>query len=249
MTKDVKATLLERRSVRRYEREPVSDEDLAFIREAIRNTPTSYNGQQFSVIEVTDQVVKEKLAEIIGQKQLKTAAIDMLFLSDFNKIRVAAEAKNLSYPPFQDTVDGFIVGTVDASLAMMCAIVAANSRCLGCCPVGYARTVDPRKVSDLLALPRGVYLVCALSIGIPREEPDLKPKQPSELIFFRDRYGVDDMPKKLLEYDSEIIKYHETRSSNNSSEDWIGQILSYYSEGMGYDMLAALNERGYPLKK
>ena len=249
MTRDVKETLLDRRSVRRYKREPISDEDLAFIREAIRNTPTSYNGQQFSVIEVTDRAIKEELAEIIGQKQLKTAAIDMLFLSDYNKIRVAAEARNLPYPPFQDTVDGLIVGTLDAGLAMMSAIVAANSRGLGCCPIGYARTVDPRKVSDLLALPQGVYLVCALSLGVPSETPDLKPKQPEDLIFFRDRYGEEDLSKKLLEYDKEIIKYHETRSTNNSSEDWIGQMLVYYREGLGYDMRAALKERGYALKK
>ena len=45
--KDVKDTLLERRSVRRYEREAISDEQMNLIYEAIRNTPTSYNGQQF----------------------------------------------------------------------------------------------------------------------------------------------------------------------------------------------------------
>ena len=61
MEKSVETTLLDRRSIRRYEREPISEEDLHFIREAIRNTPTSYNGQQFSVIEVSDQDIKLKL--------------------------------------------------------------------------------------------------------------------------------------------------------------------------------------------
>lgn len=59
--KTVKDTLLERRSIRRYEREPIPAETMDFIYEAIRNTPTSYNGQQFSVIDVTDQEVKEDL--------------------------------------------------------------------------------------------------------------------------------------------------------------------------------------------
>ena len=71
----VERTLLERRSIRSYERMPLSADDARFIRDSIRNTPTSYNGQQFSVIEISDQALKEQLAGIVGQKQLKTSAV------------------------------------------------------------------------------------------------------------------------------------------------------------------------------
>lgn len=59
--KSVKDSLLDRRSVRRYEREAITEEQMNLIYEAIRNTPTSYNGQQFSVIDVTDQGIKEQI--------------------------------------------------------------------------------------------------------------------------------------------------------------------------------------------
>ena len=249
MNKSVEQTLLDRRSVRRYEREPIAEADLQFIRDAIRNTPTSYNGQQFSVIEVSDRELKEQLAELVGQKQFKTSARVFMFLSDFNKIAVAAKAKGLDNPGFNNTVDGLIVGTVDASLAMMSAIVAAESRGLGCCPIGYARTVDPARISEILQLPQGVYLVCALAVGIPRERPELKPKQPEDLIFFSNSYGTDSMAEKLLDYDRTIVEYHQNRSSNASSEDWIGQMLEYYREGMNYTMRDALLARGYGMKK
>ena len=39
--KSVKESLLERRSIRRYERQPIEPEKLNFIYEAIRNAPTS----------------------------------------------------------------------------------------------------------------------------------------------------------------------------------------------------------------
>lgn len=249
MEKSVEQTLLDRRSIRRYEREAIPEQDLMFIREAIRNTPTSYNGQQFSVIEVSDQALKEKLAEIVGQKQFKTCARAFMFLSDYNKIAVAAKAKGLENPGFENTVDGLIVGTVDASLAMMSAIVAANSRGLGTCPIGYARTVNPAVISELLGLPKSVYLVCALAVGVPREIPDLKPKQPADLLFFNNKYGVDDMAAKLLKYDEEFTEYHRNRESNPSDEDWIGEILGYYKEGMNYQMLAALKAQGYGMTK
>ncbi|MDE5749251.1 MAG: nitroreductase family protein, partial [Duncaniella sp.] len=70
--KSVQETLLERRSIRRFEREQVTDGQMDLIYEAIRNTPTSYNGQQFSVIDVTDPDLKLKLYDLIGQKQIKT---------------------------------------------------------------------------------------------------------------------------------------------------------------------------------
>lgn len=249
MTKSVQQTLLDRRSVRRYEREPIPEADLQFIRDAIRNTPTSYNGQQFSVIEISDQQLKEQLSELVGQKQFKTSARVFMFLSDFNKIAVAAKAKGLDDPGFRNTVDGLIVGTVDATLAMMSAIVAAESCGLGCCPIGYARTVNPERISEILQLPQGVYLVCALAVGVPRERPELKPKQPEDLVFFSNRYGTDSMAEKLLDYDREIIEYHKTRSTNPSDEDWIGQMLEYYREGMNYTMLESLRARGYGMKK
>lgn len=249
MNKTVEQTLLDRRSVRRYERQAIPENDLEFIREAIRNTPTSYNGQQFSVIEIADQQLKEQLAELVRQKQFKTSNRVFVFLSDFNKIKVAAEAKGLEMPPFNDTADGLIVGTVDAALAMMSAIAAAESRGLGTCPIGYARTVDPAAISGLLGLPQGVYLVCALAVGVPRETPQLKPKQPRELLIFKERYGVDDMASRLLDYDNTIREYHLHRESNPSDADWVGEMLGYYREGMNYQMLSALRSRGYAVKK
>ena len=74
----VKDALLNRTSVRRYEREIIPEETMQFIFDAIRNTPTSYNGQQFSVIDIDDQALKEELYALTNQKQLKTCN---LFLS------------------------------------------------------------------------------------------------------------------------------------------------------------------------
>ena len=249
MALTVEKTMLERRCIRKYKSQTILEADLEFIRAAVRNTPTSYNAQQFSVIEVNDQRLKDELAELIGQKQLKYAGVDFMFLSDFNKLNIAAKAKGLPLPEFQNTVDGLVVGTIDASLAMMSAIVAAVSRGLGTCPIGYARTVDPERITEILKLPKGVYLVCALAVGVPADMPDLKPKQPEDLVFFKNTYGTGNMAEKLLEYDNVIREYHKARSSNQSDEDWIGQMLGYYQEAMQTQFLAFLRNQGYGLLK
>lgn len=249
--KSVKETLLDRRSVRRYEREEVSPDDMTLIFEAIRNTPTSYNGQQFSVIDVTDPEIKLKLYALIGQKQVKTCSHFLLFLVDYHKISLVAEELGEDMPEFNNTIDGLAVGIVDASLAMMSAVAMAESLGLGCCPIGYARTVAPEAVSTLLGLPKKTFVVCGLSIGVPREKPDLKPKLPRELVVFHNHYPTDDaeMTADLMEYNETVTEYNRTRAGDKTDNDWATHILGYYREAMNYGMLRALQRRGFDPKR
>lgn len=244
-TKSVSDTLLQRRSIRRYEYEQVAAEDMQFVFDAIRNTPTSYNAQQYSVIDVTDPRLKQKLYELTNQKQIKTCSHFLAFCADFNKIARAAEAKSAEMPEIYNTADGLILGTVDASLAMMSAVTAASSLGLGTCCIGYARTAAPAEISTLLKLPPHVYLVCGLAIGIPRETPDLKPKQPLNLLIHPDTYRQDDLAPDLLAYDAEVSAYNTTRSGSTSTNDWVNHMLGYYREAMNYTMLDALASRGF----
>ena len=242
--------MMERRSIRRYEREPVTQEQMDFIFEAIRNTPTSYNGQQFSVIDIDDRELKLKLYELTGQKQIKTCSRFLAFCADFHKITLMSGVKDVAMPPFTSTADGLIVGTVDAALAMMSAVTAAGALGLGTCCIGYARTAAPAEISSLLRLPKGVYLVCGLAIGVPREMPDLKPKQPREAMIHHNRYS-DDFPlvNALEKYDAEVTAYNAVRAGSKTTNDWATHIISYYVEAMNYNMLDALRAQGFDPRK
>ena len=247
--KTAKATLLDRRSIRRYEREDIPQETIDFIYEAIRNTPTSDNGQQFSVIDVDDQAIKEQLYELTGQKQIKTCRRFLLFCADYNKIYTLAAAKSSEMPDFPMTADGVIVGIVDATLAMMSALTAAEASGLGTCPIGYARTAAPEAIARILKLPQHVFVVCGLAIGVPREMPDMKPKQATDLVIYHNTYRQDDMTMELLEFDALISEYNRTRSGTKTENDWCNHIISYYKEAMSYHTLDALRRRGFDIKQ
>lgn len=249
--KSVKESLLDRTSIRRYEREAIPEEKMQFIFDAIRNTPTSYNGQQFSVIDISDQELKEKLYEITTQKQLKTCNRLLIFLSDFNKIELLAKKKNLEMPPVTTTMDGVMLGVIDASLAMMSAVVAAESVGLGSNCVGYLRTADPARIAELLKLPKGVFVVCGLAIGIPREHPDLKPKQPENVMVYKNCYCQDEaaLVDGLAKYDETVTEYNKTRSGGTTDNDWCAHILGYYSHVPEYRILDYLKAQGYDIKK
>lgn len=237
--------MLERRSIRRYEREDITREQLEFIYEAIRNTPTAFNGQQYVVIDVDDQQVKEQLYEITGQKQIKTCNHFLVFAVDYNRISLTALSNDYSLPEFQLTTDGYTTGVIDASLAMMSALVAAQSMGLGTCCVGYVRTADPAAVARLLKLPQGVAVVCGLAIGVPRELPDLKPKQPASLLIHHNAYRQDDMVSEMDAYNEQVKEYNATRAGDTADYDWLSRILWYYDEASHLKMRQALHAQGF----
>jgi nitroreductase len=249
--KDIKQALLERTSVRRYEREAIPEETMDFIRKAVANTPTSYNGQQFSVIEISDQELKEKLYALTNQKQIKTCNRFLVFCSDYNKITLLAKRKGFDVPEFTNTMDGVTIGIIDAALAMMSAVVAAQACGLGSNCIGYLRTVDPAAVADLLKLPKGVFVVCGLALGIPREQPDIKPKQPSSLVFHQNAYRQDTevLVDEMEAYDDVVKEYNRTRSGGTTTNDWCDHILDYYRHAMDYRILDYLKAQGYDVKK
>lgn len=242
--KDITTTLLKRTSVRRYERQPIEEEKLQLIYEAIANSPTSYNGQQYSVIAIDDQALKERLYELIGQKQIKTCALFLIFCADYHKVETLAQQKNIDVPPFRNTMDGIMVGAIDATIAMSNARVMAEALGLGCCCIGYVRTAAPQEVSTLLHLPQGSFIVCGLAIGYPREQPDMKPKQNEPLLIHHNRYHDEDMVPLLQQYDETISVYNRTRQGGTTDNDWCGHIVGYYEEGMDNRVLNYLQSQG-----
>lgn len=242
---------MERRSIRRYERQPLTPEQIELIHDAIHNTPTSYNGQQFSVIEISDQELKEDLYNLTNQKQIKTCNRFYVFCIDYYKIRLIAEAKGVEMPRIEDTTDGLFLGIIDASLAMMNAITAAEACGLGTCPIGYTRTANPEAISKLLKLPKGVFIVCGLAVGVPRELPDMKPKQPVKSQIFQNTYPTDnaELLETLKEYDNTVSHYNRTRSGSTSENDWAAHIVSYYDESLHFNLLEDLRKQGFDIKK
>ena len=246
--KSVKETLLTRTSVRRYTREPLSQEQTDFIFEAIRNSPTSYNGQQFSVVAVSDVVLKEELYALTGQKQIKTCALFLVFCADYHKLALFARHNQLPFPRFTDTLDGVLVGVIDAAMAMQNAATAAHSQGLGSCCIGYTRTAAPKPIAELLGLPEGVFVVCGLSIGHPAEFPEVKPKQPVSMVIHGNHYRSDDMAADLQQYNALITEYNCQRAGDKTLNDWGAHILNYHAEAARHRLEGYLADQGFHLQ-
>ncbi|MDA0664310.1 MAG: nitroreductase family protein, partial [Proteobacteria bacterium] len=122
------AEILNRRSIRRYTDEPVSDDLLDVLLACAQSAPAKSDLQQYSIIVVTDP----KSREVIGDWEGK-APVFLMFCADNRRIRRLAEIRGHDYQ--NDNIDTFMNGCIDAALAMQCFINAAESVGLGTCPI------------------------------------------------------------------------------------------------------------------
>lgn len=93
-----------------------------------------------------------------------------------------------------------------------------------------------------------MFVACGLSIGYPREIPDLKPKQPLSVLIHKNHYRTDDMTEELLTYDRLICEYNGCRAGAKTDNDWCAHMLDYYREALKYDMEGYLKAQGFNLE-
>ena len=111
------ASFLSHRSVRHYEDKPIDDDTLTSLVAVAQSAATSSNLQLWSIIEVSQGPLREKIAELCGrQKSILTCARFLAFCADTNRMHLAGamhhiETKGLS------TMEFLLMSVIDASLA------------------------------------------------------------------------------------------------------------------------------------
>ena len=164
-----------RKSVRAYEDKIITPEEKNAIIEAGIQAPTAGNMMLYSVIDVTDQSIKDKLAiSCDNQPFIAQASLVLVFLADYQRL----------YDMFTRSVEGEITkpNESDLLLAMadaMCAaqnmVVAAESMGIGSCYIGDI-VENYEEVKELLSLPDYAAPVAMLVFGYPSEQQKARQK-------------------------------------------------------------------------
>jgi nitroreductase len=155
--------ILNRASVRRYQKKPIPRDVLMKILEAGRRAPSAMNLQPWHFIVVTDGKIKEALSH-----RRWTG-----FLRDATFIIVGCGEKDKKW------------STVDVAIALQNMVLAAEALGLGSCWIG---DFDESEVKGLLGIPDGLKVVALVSFGYPAEKPKPRPKKPLEEIVHYDRF-------------------------------------------------------------
>jgi len=231
-------------SVRHYTDEPISDEMLRAILNAARRSPTSSNVQAYTFIVVRNPQTKQQLAELGGnQKYIASCPVFLLICADVNRLNIASAMHDKKLIL---NLENMLVASVDAALAGMSVMTAAESFGLGAVMIGGMRN-HPQEVAKLMQFPQGVYVVFGMCLGWPDMEkyPPQKPRLPEDLIIHYEQYDTSDPREKLHAHDAELAEHYRSLGRNLDEAAWTGVMADKFSQPRRAHLRAALEEMGF----
>jgi nitroreductase len=155
-----------RRSIRAYEDKPIPKEIVEEIIDTARLAPTSNNIQPWEFIVVTDNDVREKIAD----------------LTDYGKFIAQAGA---CVVVFSKNVKHYLE---DGSAATENILIAAHAFGLGTCWVAGYKKDYAEPIRQRLGVPDGYKLVALISLGYPAEAAEPHDKRSLSEVLHWEKY-------------------------------------------------------------
>lgn len=183
---NIKMNIKERRTIRKYTQQPISDELLNRLLEEAARTQTMGNLQLYSVVVTRSDEMKKKLAPAhFNQPMVTTAPVVLTICADFRRTTDWCECRNAT--PGYDNLLSFMNAATDALLYTQTFCNLAEEEGLGICFLG-TTVYMPQQIIDVLQLPRLVFPVATLTIGWPDEEPALSDRLPLQSFVHAETY-------------------------------------------------------------
>lgn len=221
-------TILNHRSIRKFEDKPLSQEQIEKIIACAQSASTASYIQAYTIIGVTDKGKKEKLAELAGnQAYVAENSIFLVFCGDLHRLELAGKMEELDVTPSLESTEKFMVALIDAALAAQNAAIAAESMGLGLCYIGGIRNNLP-EVQKLLKIPERVIPLFGVAIGYPAKMTDKKPRLPMSNIYHENEYkqNEEQFVAELTEYNGVISSYYEARTKGKRKDRWTEQMAN-----------------------
>lgn len=161
-------SLHRRKSVRVFTEEAISPEDRESILNAALQAPTAGCQLLYTILDITDQGKKERLAELCDHQPFITKAkLVLIFCADCRKWLSFYREAGLS--PRKPGTGDLLLAAEDAVIAAQNAVTAAESLGIGSCYIGDVME-RAEEMKELLALPKYVYPACMLVFGHPTQQ-------------------------------------------------------------------------------
>jgi nitroreductase len=166
--------LHERKSVRVFKDISISVSDKESILLAAMAAPTAGNQQLYTILDIIDQSIKDKLAvSCDNQPFIAKSPMVLIFCADFQKW-YDAFVEGGSNPRLPGVGD-LMLAVEDSVIAAQNAVTAAQSLGIGSCYIGdIMEHYDDHR--EMLELPKYVFPAAMLVFGYPTEQQQDRPK-------------------------------------------------------------------------
>lgn len=200
----------DRRSIREFSDEPVSEQDLELILEAARQAPSGENAQPWRFIIVKDEAMRKKMGAIGGggsSRRFTAEYVTEKMQERFSNLQDEAKRKAVFQKLTSGQVSAFMADApinivvcgkkdvwdmpYDTSAAIENMLLMVTALGLGACWV-IAPCIDIRdeeRIKDLLGIPEGYKAVSILSLGHPTRPHKPRPRLPINELVFTEKWG------------------------------------------------------------
>ena len=163
-----------RKSVRVYTDREITPEEKKAILEASVQAPTAGNQQLYTILDITDQKLKEALVDTCDhQPMIAEAKMVLIYCADCKKWYDAYVATDCQ--PRKPGVGDLLLAVCDAVIAAQNAVTAAESLGIGSCYIGDVME-NCEQQRELLKLPEYVMPVGMVIFGFPTQQQKDRPK-------------------------------------------------------------------------
>ncbi|GGA44982.1 oxygen-insensitive NADPH nitroreductase [Psychrobacillus lasiicapitis] len=233
-------------SVRKYKDYTLTKEEVIALVETAQHAASSHFVQAYSIIWVTDAEKKEELGRLSkNPKQFETAGAALLLCADFHRLQAAGKLHNTEI--VIDTTENVLVGAVDVALFAQNLVIAAESKGYGICFIGGVRNA-PKEISQLVDLPEGVFPLFAITLGVPDQQNEVKPRLPVAAVLHENSYDSAKYESLLTEYDHTMEEYYANRGSNQKVANWTQQMAEFLESPRRPHIREFLASKGFHLK-
>lgn len=236
-------TLKRHRSIRSYSDRDVDEGTLQELISAVQQAPSSRNGQEISLVVVRDAERRRRISEFAGgQRAIAQAPVFIVVVVDFHKTAVGASKAGL-VQVIHESVEGTIVGAIDAGIVLGNMMTAAESMGMGIVPIGGIRK-NPAAMIELLGLPPLTFPVVGMCLGYAEGESHVKPRLPMASFRHDETYDDSDLRQAIDDYD-EVLVRHWQKVARGEGETWSQKVGNAYQRVYYPEVKPVLEKQGF----
>ncbi len=203
-----------RKSVRVYTEEEISAREKESILNAALQAPSAGCQLLYTILDITEQEKKEKLAQLCDhQPFIAKAKLVLVFCADCRKWLSFYREAGLK--PRDPGAGDLLLAVEDALIAAQNSVVSAESLGIGSCYIGDVME-NAEEMKELLQLPKYVYPACMVVFGYPTAQQ--KERKKSERFRLSDLVCENSYRDKTGE---EIREMFSGRTGLQSYEEWM----------------------------
>lgn len=229
--------LFDRKSIRVFTDREITPEEKNLILQSAVQAPTAGNQQLYTILDITDQALKEALVKTCdNQSFIAQAKMVLIFCADCKKWYDAFRYAGCE--PREPGAGDLALAISDATIAAQNAVVAAESLGIGSCYIGDIME-NCEQQRQLLHLPEYVFPCCMLVFGFPTDQQKerLKPQRsPLVSIVHENSYHEMDAAELEAMLDIRVAK-------GNTYLNWITAFCKRkYNSGFSREMSRSVAE-------